>query len=262
MKAFDPITIVIPLRIDSKERNENLDASLEYLLKDQHFKVIILEADCEKRYTLKPSASTIQHIFIEDTDPIFHRTKYLNTLLRLANTETVGIWDSDVIVPHEQIHIAAELCFKKLTMCYPYDGRFCAVSPQISQLYKSNHNVNILTSHNTEHWLMHGRHSVGGAFVVNRKKYMASGGENEHFYGWGPEDTERRERILSLDLEVGWVPGYLYHLNHPRGRNSNFASIDNGIKNLKEYLRVCQMTKTELQSYVASWPWTMISADQ
>lgn len=30
-----------------------------------------------------------------------------------------------------------------------------------------------------------GRPSVGGAFIVNKQRYLKGGGENENFYGWG-----------------------------------------------------------------------------
>lgn len=67
------------------------------------------------------------------------------------------------------------------------------------------------------------RPSVGGAFLVNRKVYLKAGGENEHFYGWGPEDTER-----------------VY------GINSGFDCGVRDKQNLQALIDTCRMTKAEL----------------
>ena len=58
-------------------------------------------------------------------------------------------------------------------------------------------------------------HSCGGAFFVNRSVYVQAGGENEHFYGWGPEDLERVKRMEILGYSVTRIKGDLYHLYHP-----------------------------------------------
>ena len=255
MKELEKITIVIPLRIDSEERRTNLDASLDYLCRYKGIKIVVLEADTKSQYEPRINHPNFSYQFIEDHAPIFYRTRYLNRMLEQVNTLVAGIWDSDVIVHIEQVAEAVRYCLSGVTLCYPYDGRFCAVSDTLSRLYRDTRDLDILTRNESQHWLMHGRYSVGGAFTVSVEKYLAAGGENEHFYGWGPEDTERRERICNLGLEIRRVSGCLYHLHHPRGVNSNFANRERAIANRREYIKVCRMNRHELEKYISTWSW-------
>lgn len=255
IKNLSDITILIPLRIDNEERRENLNASLSYLAGYPSLRVIVLEADTTPQYNPTVFYSNLTYRFVEDHDPIFYRTRYLNILLREVQTPVAGIWDSDVIVPVNQISEAIRQCMGGITLCYPFDGRFYAVSADLSHLYKKSGNMDLLRRNESLHWLMHGLYSVGGAFVVHVEKYRSAGGENEHFYGWGPEDTERRERIYNLGLSVGRITGCLYHLHHPRGINSRFASNERELCNRREYLNICRMRKNELEAFIAIWPW-------
>ena len=80
--------------------------------------------------------------------------------------------------------------------------------------------------------------------------HLQSGGENEHFYGWGPEDAERVKRMKILGLPVYRASGPLFHLYHPRKENSWYGSADIELKNRQEFLTVCSMTRSELQKYI------------
>jgi len=258
MKELEYITIIIPLRIDSEERRTNLDAVLNYLCKSEGIKIMLLESDGKPNYKLREEHSDVMYRFVEDHDPVFYRTRYLNCMLRNVRTPVAGIWDSDVIVPAEQVIEATQYCLAGDTLCYPFDGRFYAVADRFSRLYKETGNFDILSQNKSLHWLMHGRYSVGGAFTVNMEKYLSAGGENEYFYGWGPEDTERRERIANLGLKISRVQGGLYHLSHPRGINSNFANPERELSNRREYLKICRMNSQELEAYISTWSWTNI----
>lgn len=88
--------------------------------------------------------------------------------------------------------------------------------------------------------LMHGYHSVGGAFFVNKNEYMAIGGENENIYGWGPEDTEQVKRLEICCEPVSYSAGNLFHLWHPMGKNSWFASSELERNNRNELQKTCQ----------------------
>ena len=260
MKELENITIIIPLRIDSEERRTNLDAALDYLLSFTGINVMLLEADTEQKYVNKNDYSGLTYKFVEDNDPIFYRTRYLNRMLYNVKTPVAGIWDSDVIVPMEQVVEAVRNCLAGDALCYPFDGRFYAVSDSLSRIYKETRNFDTLSLNESQHWLMHGRYSVGGAFTVSVERYLSAGGENEHFYGWGPEDTERRERIYNLVLKVSRVAGCLYHLHHPRGMNSNFANRERAIANRREYLKICRMNRQELEEYISTWSWRKINS--
>ena len=250
------VSIVIPVRIDSIERERNLDLLLDQLTTIKDVDIRIIEADRFPLYKLKQKYKNVVYNFVEDTDFIFHRTKYLNILLNDTESDIVGIWDTDVIIPINQI-LEAVMAIQtgQAVMSFPYDGRFYMLSPEDSCLFEKNNFVGNLNNGISQSgfFLAHGFHSVGGAFFVNRRIYIKNGGENEHFYGWGPEDAERVKRIEILNLPLFRSKGPLYHLYHPRTINSSFGSDKLEIQNRNEFLKVCSMTRPELNDYIKTW---------
>lgn len=96
----DPhVTIVIPVRIDSEERSHNLDWVIEHLSHWINTSILVLEADEVPHYWLKEHYENVRYFFVEDHDRVFHRTHYLNRLIRMSETCIVGVWDTDVFVP-------------------------------------------------------------------------------------------------------------------------------------------------------------------
>ena len=130
------VSFVIPVRVDSPERAQNLDLVVEQLmaLKDSiRMEIRILEADEHPHYELKISDEHIHKTFVRDASPVFHRTKYLNRLMQEAEGAIVGIWDTDVLLPKEQILEAVDAIRKgNAVMSFPYDGRFYML-PQSSR---------------------------------------------------------------------------------------------------------------------------------
>lgn len=248
-------TFVIPVRIDSREREENLDVLLNYLNTIADTSVIILEADDVRRYTPKYTYANVTYLFVEDTDPVFHRTRYLNQLLACATTPVVGVWDTDVIVPALQIEKAVlEITEGRAVLAFPYDGMFYNVDSVRSELFREGSDINLMKLRMAGYPCM-SLYSVGGAFLVNKVLYMQAGGENERFYGWGPEDVERVKRMEIFEQPIYRADGPLFHLHHPRGINSGYASSELEIKNRKELCTVCEMYGDELKEYISTWSW-------
>jgi hypothetical protein len=219
------VTFLVPLRIDSPERMENIHTLIKYT--SLHFKTnfIVLEADSTPKFNFEYNLEGMHYEFIEDKDEIFHRTKWINRLISLSDTPFVAVWDSDAIAPTEQILNAVEkLRLDEAVFSFPYDGRFYSCDKISCDLFRSLLNIEILKKRTPLMNLMHGYHSVGGAFFVNKSKYLAAGGENENIYGWGPEDAERVKRLEILGLPIYYSPGPLFHLCHPIGKNSWFAN--------------------------------------
>lgn len=256
MDITSELTIVIPVRIDCQERKENLDAVLYSLLRTTNASILILEADTERKYYHREQSNRLDYIFVHDDNPIFHRTHYLNKLLRLSKNNIVGIWDTDVILDAVQIKEAVNAVKMGITLCYPYDGRFLFLNIEQSNNVRNNV-VSFLNDENKESTtsLAMGRPSAGGAFIVNKQRYLQSGGENENFFGWGPEDAERFKRMEILEEPVGRIQGPLFHLHHPRGINSTFGHDERDKKNVNELINICKMNAKELKQYINSWIW-------
>lgn len=248
------VTFVIPVRIDSQERERNLDLLLEDLTKIDRADILILEGDRKSCYRLKKEYANVEYHFVSDFDPVFHRTKYLNWLLKKAKGSVVGVWDTDVIIAEDQILKAIQnIRTGNSIMCFPYDGRFYLLTSAESTGYEKERSYARLMQRCEHYPLGFGRHSVGGAFLVNKKVYLQAGGENEHFYGWGPEDAERVKRMEILHLPISRIEGPLFHLYHPRKENSWYTDEETERQNKQEFLTVCGMTCEKLQGYIQSW---------
>ena len=247
----DVVTFVIPVRIDSSERRENLDVVLDQLSKRKRSKIIVLEADNDSKYKVPGNCLNVTYRFVKDNNSVFYRTKYLNELLYETDTSIVGIWDTDVIVPDDQIDSSiADIRNGKSVMSFPYDGRFNFCSMEDSCVFRDNRLIEFLKEKEHSNCFIH---SVGGAFLVHKDYYLEAGGENEHFCGWGLEDMERVKRMEIVGLPVSRAVGALYHLFHYRYENSRFNSFKQEEENRKEFLKVCGMYKEPLMQYVRTW---------
>jgi predicted glycosyltransferase involved in capsule biosynthesis len=234
------ITFVIPVRIESDYRKENLETLLKVINRDFVTNLIVLEADKVSLFRASKEIKNISYYFIYDKDPIYFRTHYINILLQLSTTPYVGIWDTDAFASPNQIIEAVEILRKDIVvMAFPFDRRYYEVNEILRKAFLKVLMYELLISHIPAMNLKFGYQAVGGAFLVNRDKYIAAGMENENFYGWGEEDNERVKRMEILDLSIYYTPGPLFHLWHPVGLNSWYPSVDIEIKNRKEFIKTC-----------------------
>lgn len=255
MDVTKKLTIVIPVRIDCIERKENLDTIIHSLLMTTEAQIIILEADIIRKYyncNIEKNKK-MRYVFIEDRNLIFHRTHYLNQLLRMSHTDIVGVWDTDVLLTDEQLKRGVLEIINGVTLCYPYDGRFVFLDKNKSNIARLDVLSFLADQSKEELPSLLGRPSVGGAFIVNKRTYLQCGGENECFWGWGPEDAERFKRMEILEEKISRISGSLYHLTHPRGEDSTISNNTRYMNNLKEFLKICKMNKNSLIDYIKSW---------
>ena len=80
MKKIDleDVSFLIPVRIDSKERFENINWIIEFIWKYFNTTIIVLEADETERFH---NSLVSRKIFVKDHDRVFHRTKYINKII-------------------------------------------------------------------------------------------------------------------------------------------------------------------------------------
>lgn len=248
-------TLVIPIRIDSLERIENLRICTDYILKFFNTNIILLEADKKYNSIVKNFIdSNIEYHFIEDNDPVFHRTKYINTLLGYVKTEIVAVWDSDVIVNPRQILFAVlKIRENSHDFSYPYDGRFFDTGVEHRSVFINTFDISYLEANTSGMILPYTLTACGGGFFANLAVYKETGMENENFYGWGQEDGERVKRWHILKKRVIRVVGPLFHLYHPRGINSTYLSEEHKQKQINEFYRISNMNFEELELEIMYW---------
>lgn len=248
--VFKDFTLVIPIRIDSEDRKENLLTLLRWI-SDWGCSVLVLEAAEQSVMSeqMKMFAPWVQYIYVQDKKAIFHRTYYINMLLQKASTRLVGVWDSDVIIlKNEVIRACLKVKSQPQTLAYPYDGRFIMHSKKNSLRFRQSLDLSVFES---EKQSCLGRPSCGGAFIIDKIHYWEAGAENERFIGWGPEDAERLRRCQILGWNVQWVgKEAVHHLFHPQRIGVCKEHEENLCAMRKELLYECSLTSSELKTHI------------
>lgn len=249
------LTFIIPVRVDSEVRLQNLLLVVKYLLDHtSDTSLFILESDSCCKVEGLPLNTRIKYSFIEDHDPVFYRTKYLNQMIVRVQTTYLAVWDTDILVPEKQI-LESLRCLRadECDFIFPYDGRLHQVTSFFQDTCKRKGDLSVLVEYMDILPLIFGNNSYGGCFMVNREKYMEAGMENERFYGWGPEDLERVKRWEILGYNLSRIQGPAFHLEHPVLENSRSFNQEIGKNNNRELFRICAMTKEELREEVIIW---------
>lgn len=222
------LTFIIPVRLDSITRVENLVAVIRHICRYFDTNICVVESGPFNNGIINSLlGGDVNYTFMEDKDPIFHRTKYSNLISKRINTPFLALWDADVVINHEQIEESINaLRSQKYDISYPYDGRFLDTSNIIRSLYlNKSYDFEVLNRNQKRMNLLYGSNHRGGAFLANTLKYIEAGAENESFYGWGPEDFERYDRWLNLKYSIHLAKGVLFHLSHTRDVNGKFNSL-------------------------------------
>lgn len=234
-------TIIIPIFIDSTERLENLIYVVEYIQVYFHTHIIIIESGDQPTKEIL-EMEDVQYVFHKKTEDFFHRTKLLNSGIRLSRTRFVCLYDADVFFEPRAYAEAQKMCSEGYSMVYPYGGKFVDVGRDVLR----NGDIAEFASFATN--------SVGGAVFINRGDYWDAGLENENIVGWGPEDNERLARMIKLGYKTCRVEGTCWHIVHPRGTNDGPKNPYTE-RNNEEYEGVKEMSKEMLKEYIETWPW-------
>lgn len=220
------VTFMIPIRVDSLVRLENLMLTTRFLTEHFNCHIIVLEADtCNNGIIRNMLGKRVEYYFVEDDDAVFYRTRYINRMTEKVETPFLCIWDADVVVPVPQIAEAVgKMRTEGFEVALPYDGRALDTSVPVRELFMQSRRMSVLQRQQNKMNPLHKNLTLrGGAVFVNTVAYMKAGMENLSFYGWGSEDFDRYERWTILGYKIYITKGVLYHLTHPRGENSTFS---------------------------------------
>lgn len=249
------LTFVIPIRIDCFERFENTCLVIDYLTTLFTTNIIVLEAGKERSVIIENAIKgRSEYIFIEDFDPIFYRTKYLNILSNIVETDYIAVWDSDVIVHPNQLYSSViGLRENNYDFVFPYDGSFLDTGVSHRVKFFESRSIDYLIQNKDGMLLPYTSTACGGGFLARLSDYLDCGGENENFYGWGQEDGERVERWKILEKRIRRIQGPMFHLYHPRGKNSNYLSDEHRNSQIYEFARICSLNVDELRKEIGGW---------
>lgn len=238
MINLDELTIVIPVKIESTDRYNNLKTVLGYI--NHHLKTnikIIEESPDNPKIDFLDDFKnlSIDYKFyqVPSSEP-FHRTKYLNEMIFSTTTKVVSNYDSDVFFPVQTyVDVVKSIVDGEFDFVYPY-----LLGTGQKQLYYSkwyenqfaqwifypmwkfiqDWDISIFDNdENVKMWASAYGHSV----FADTNKYKEAFGENEEFISYGPEDQERAYRFQKLGYNVNWYNGYVYHIEHMRTNDSS-----------------------------------------
>jgi len=226
------LSLIVPCRLDSKERVENLSTALKYYTSfcanaEIH---VVEDTATSSRNSIGERPGVHWHYLPARGN--FHKTRILNFgFFEVSNRPFVAAMDADVLVDPAAVHSALELLRSGSGMVMPFDGRFYNVKdPWRSEVISSTTPAEVilklfesLTSGRKELpgvELKHPR-SPGGAVFFSRSALQEFGGYDERFKTWGYEDVE----IVGRAKRFGHDPVYsesepLLHLWHPRFRKN------------------------------------------
>ena len=250
-------SFLIPTRIDSIDRLENVIEVVRFLLSNFDTQVYLLEADIYNKGILSSALpSEVNYTFTEDFDPIFHRTHYINQLTKSSSTPIISVWDSDVLVnPNQVKHAVESIRSGDFHFSFPYKRRFMDTLRILREEYFRTKDFSILEKNEDKMMPLYQPQPVGGSFFAFKQAYQDAGYENESFYGWGREDGERVNRWNTLAYKTKQIDGPLFHLTHSRGDNSQFHSDHQRLHKKEMLKRLCTMSQQELLAEINTWPW-------
>lgn len=272
------VTFIIPLRIDTDDRLRNIILITSFLLNRFDCKIIIKESDEMSKFNTwaLPKISSIsdtknlKYIFEENYDDHFHRTRLLNEMVMITETDIVVNYDTDIVLPIDSYMKAKEMLDSdEYDVVYPYKfGEYSErkVFPQtvvedendlenffsipFVKKFITNFDPKVLDEYYGYAQNVNGIGWAEYGMVQFFKTEVYKNGylENENFIAYAPEDVERHHRWKLLGYNIGRVDNHAYHLEHKRTENSWFNNPFMQKNNqLWEYLK--NLSKEEVVEY-------------
>lgn len=249
MMELSNLTIIIPIFVDSYDRFNNAKTVLGYL--NHHFKtnVIIHELiNYHSQLTFLDEFSNlnITHIVEKKESDTYERTRQLNHMLSMVNTEVVTNYDIDVILPVDSYRKSVDMITNgEYDVVYPYKvGIWQKRVYQSFDRTKFSENYDISSIDEFDTYNSY----VGHCFFIKTELYKGCGGENEQFLAYAPEDRERYERFLKFGYNIGRIDDYVYHFEHMRGEYSSDLN-PHMLHNNKLYLYLHEMDSDTIKEY-------------
>lgn len=248
------LTFIMPVMIDSDDRLRNVKMILTYLNKYFETNIIIYEAykkSSKIDFLYAFSNLNIQYMSSQ-INGAFHRTKYLNELLKEVKTSIVVNYDVDVLLEVDTyIRAYNDLKGNKCDIIYPFGkgkNQICLYKVQLDKLFEENPSIENVKC--DARW--NDNSDVGFCIFFKTDVYKKGGGENESFISWGPEDLERFYRFKTLGYKINrYDDVFVYHLSHIRTNDSN-SNNSWYEQNMLIYDAIIKMDKKMLKSYIKS----------
>ena len=246
-------TFIIPVKIDSQDRLDNITIVLNYLHKHLDTNIILYEHDDSPKLFELSQKLKVKYIF----EPFkgskyydFHRTKFLNQMILLSETDVIVNYDADALIPATSCQESYKRIYRENhDFVYPFGygnwQREIKTGGPKSKILETLDLDSLENSDYADNLMSEYGHVV----FAKRKSYIECFLENEKFRPDGPEDKERFFRFKKLERKISWVEdSYIYHLEHSRQLDKRPSNPHYG-QNMELFVQLMQMDKEELLDY-------------
>lgn len=263
MLDFLNCTFLIPFMKDSEDRITNLHIIFKYLNSIMKTNVIVVEQTSRQSGDNFSNYQNLNiHHMLYNNGGMFHKTKLYNMGLSKINTEITVCLDSDVLIPKDQLIMARNSLMNGNDYVFPFSEKYIEISKILTnqrENFLTNFNFNQYHNEVVNYQKIYDRlppkqkHAglirgcpPGGCLFIKTSVYFDIGMENENFFGYSPEDAERKHRLSFLGYKTENIPGHLFHLDHvtthKRVSNMNGKRLYDHIKSfnldqIKNYYR-------------------------
>ena len=114
MKKYDlnDVTFLLVVRLDTIERLENTLHVASFLHAHFQAQVLLWEvADYSNGFLTRLIPRGVTYVFCQDYDPVLYRTRYLNDMVRSANTSFVFVGEATSSTPMTVIFMTPRMSF-------------------------------------------------------------------------------------------------------------------------------------------------------
>lgn len=268
MIDLSDVTFMIPIKIDSKDREENLKLQLEYLYLNFDCNVYLYECDDTPKVKSIISDDLFNKLYKyrfseKRKDGLFHRTRMFNEIAKDTESKYIVIHDVDVIASTQSyINATKALRSDKTDFCWLFERRCKYTSKEDKKNFAKEMNVSCFEGCIPDKDI----ETYGGSIFCNKESFFKAGMENEHIISWGPDDCERFWRWKILGYKMKCIEGILFHLYHTRNENScvppeeikeaDYDVHSNYFKNRNEFKKISSIfNKNDMKKYILSWNW-------
>ncbi|HPT17605.1 MAG TPA: glycosyltransferase [Kiritimatiellia bacterium] len=203
-----PVSVILPVR--GEERREAVAFVVETLrrMAGAESEILVCEHDVAPRYA-RDWPRGVRHLFAPAAaDEAFNKSKAMNAGARAARNPILILLDADAVPSPDFLARAVECLDRGWEAVRPLRFLFLLDAADSREFMRQGSPAAI-----REVAFVH-QNNPGLVAVVRRETYVAIGGHDERFAGWGGEDLEFLDRLRTRQLYPGsFLPAI--HLWHP-----------------------------------------------
>lgn len=257
---FSKISIITHIRIDGKDRLENL-ALRNHIFYNacKNLEFINIEDDIKRK--VPPMGSEIHHL-TNNSGPYNKNLSY-NIGFGLTDRPYILFLDADCVIDPNTIFNIVKIKPDILQndIVYPFEY-VLYLKEYVKAEFRKQTTIeylmlNIDIPKHTDNTNKYGRlflNSCGGAIFTHRDVFKDVNGFNPNFKGWGYEDSEFRDRLTIMNRPPKRLKNvFMYHLPHGEHFTHRHKQTIAANYNREIYNKVCAMNKKQCEKYIKSW---------